>query len=195
MAETPTAYQLQAAIVASRLIDDAGSTPAKLKASYASAATGGLYRADALSLGQELLQRAGLLEATGEWFKPSGECMLLRNFPDDVAAELLLRLVLTSDPPLWLYAAIHKEEIRWENVPDRDKAALEQLIADADHREALLLNLGRTVDERARRELGAAGEEYVVAECRNHLVSPRPRGTSLERCDRSASSLTSSATT
>ena len=170
MTRTPTAYELSAAIVASRLIDGAGSTPAALEASYASAATGGLYRVHDLSRGQELLLRAGLIEATDEWLTPSRECVLLRDLPDDVASELLLQLVLTSDPPLWLFAAIHREEIRWENVPDGDEAALRQSIDDADRREALLLNLGRTVDERARSELGAAGEEHVVAECRNHLV-------------------------
>ena len=170
MAKTPTAYELDAAIVASRLIDGAGSTLAALKASYASAATGGLYRADDLSRGQELLLRAGLLEATDNWFTPSRECVLLRDLPADVAVEILLQLVLTSDPPLWLFAAIHEEQIRWENVPDRDEVALRQSIADADRREALLLNLGRTIDERARTELGAAGEEHVVAECRNHLA-------------------------
>lgn len=175
MAETPTAYQLNAAVVASRLIDRAGSTLTALLASYASAATGGLYRADDLSRGQELLQRAGLIEAADDWVMPSDECVLLRDLPDDVAAELLLQLVLTSDPPLWLFAAIHNEEIRWENVPDEEATALRQSIADADRREALLLNLGRTVDERVRSELGAAGEDHVVAECRSHLVQ-RGRG-------------------
>lgn len=170
MADTPSAYELSAAVVAARLMDGAGSSTAALQASYSSAATGGLYRADDLLRGQELLRRAGLLVAVDDWLTPSQECVLLRDLPDDVAAEVLLQLVLTSDPPLWLFAAIHEEEIRWENVPDRDGAALRQSIADADRREALLLSLGRTVDEQTRKDLGAAGEEYVVAECRGHLV-------------------------
>ena len=169
MSKTPTAYELDAAVVASRFIDRAGSSLAALKASYASAATGGLYRADDLSRGQELLLRAGLLEVTDEWLAPSSECVLLRHLPADVAVEVLLQLVLTSDPPMWLFAAIHEEEIRWENVPDGDEAALRRSIADADRREALLLNLGRTFDEDTRRELGAAGEEHVVSKCRIHL--------------------------
>ena len=133
-------------------------------------ATGGLYRADDLSRGQALLQRAGLVEASEEWYAPSRECVLLRELPDDVAAEILLQLVLFSDPPLWLFAAVNENGIRWENVPEKDEASLRQSIEDADRREALLLNLGRTVDERARSELGQAGEQHVVDECRSHLV-------------------------
>lgn len=169
MARTPTAYELNAAIVASRLIDRTGSTFAALKASYANAATGGLYRADDLTRGQELLLRAELLEATEELITPSRGCLFLRELPDDIAAETLLHLVLASDPPLWLFAAIHDEHIRWENVPHKDETALRQSIADADRREALLLSLGRVVDERTRTELGTAGEKHVVAECRSHL--------------------------
>ena len=170
MSNTPTAYELHAAITAARLIDGAGATFTALEASYASAVTGGLYRSRDLTRGQLLLERAGLITIETDWCTPTPECVLLRELADDVATELLLQLVLTSDPPLWLYAAIAEEEVRWENVPDKDEAALRQSITEAERREALLLSLGRTVDENAKRALGAEGEELVVAECRSYLL-------------------------
>lgn len=170
MSDTPTAYELSAAVTASRLIDTTGATQSALTASYTSAVTGGLYRAADLERGQALLERALLVERVDDWCTPTTNCVLLRELPDDVATELLLQLVLTNNPPLWLYAAIAEDEIRWENVPDKDEAALRQSISDANRREALLISLGQTVDAEARSALGAAGEEHVMAACRSYLI-------------------------
>ena len=77
MSNTPTAYELHAAITAARLIDGAGATVTALEASYASAVTGGLYRSRDLTRGQLLLERAGLITIETDWCTPTPECVLL----------------------------------------------------------------------------------------------------------------------
>jgi len=116
-----------------------------------------------------LLQRAKLVQHDGDTQVPSDALIGLCALPDDVAAELLLHELLLQEPPLWLYAAVVDEEVRWENVPDADRDALQQLLADASRREALLLTLGRTLDAAELVERGRQGEEHVVEQCRRHL--------------------------
>ena len=84
--------------------------------------------------------------------------------------EVLLAELLITEPPLWLYAAVVDDEVRWENVPDADQEALTRTLADAARREALLLTLGRTLDAQLLTEIGSHGEEHVVAACRKHLL-------------------------
>jgi hypothetical protein len=122
-----------------------------------------------LENGQDLLERARLIEAQEDRFSPTPELLRLRALPDDVGVELLLQEILAADPPLWIYAAVVGEEVRWENVPDEDAGALSHLISDPDRREAILLALGRVVDQARLKQLGDAGEETVVTACRAHL--------------------------
>ena len=166
---TPTAYQLQAAILSARAMASGGANHEVLRASYEKVVSGGLFRTRDLEAGQDLLERAQLLRVDEDRCTPSEELLRLRNLPDDLAAELLLQEILAADPPLWLYAAVTEDSVRWENVPDDDANALSQLFAEAERREAILLALGRVVDQRRLKELGSAGEDAVVAACRKHL--------------------------
>lgn len=167
---TPTAYQLQAAVLAGRVLDAAGNTAASLETSYDQLATGGLYRSQDLQSGHRLLQRAHLVTIDGGTHIPTPALLRLCGLPDDVAAELLLQELLLEEPPLWLYAAVVDDEVRWENVPESDQQALEQLLEDAARREALLMSLGRTLDAEQLSEQGARGEEFVVELCKQHLI-------------------------
>ena len=166
---TPTTFQLQAAVLAGRVLDAHGNTTEALTVSYDKVVTGGFYRAQDLRAGHLLLQRAGMVIVTDDRHQPTPELQQLCGLPDDVAAELLLHELLLREPPLWLYAAVVDDEIRWENVPDADRDALAQLLADAARREALLLTLGRTLDAQLLAEYGNQGEEHVVQACRDHL--------------------------
>ena len=168
---TPTAFQLQAAVLASRVMDAEGNTDQSLALSYDKLATGGLYRAQDLVAGHALLVRAGLVTVNDSQHTPSEQLTELCDFPDDVAAEVLLHELLLREPPLWLYAAVVEDEVRWENVPEADQDALTQLLADAARREALLLTLGRTLDAQHLADIGSAGEDYVVDACRQHLTA------------------------
>lgn len=166
---TPTAFQLQAALLAGRVLDTAGNSAESLLVSYDRLATGGLYRSQDLQYGHRLLERAGLVEITPLNHMPTPELHEICRLPDDVAAELLLQELLLREPPLWLYAAVVDDEVRWENVPEADQNALAQLLADAARREAILLTLGRTLDAALLAERGSMGEEFVVQLCQEHL--------------------------
>lgn len=166
---TPTAFQLQAALLAGRVLDIAGNSPESLLVSYDRLATGGLYRPQDLQAGHRLLERAGLVEITASRHSPTSQLNEICRLPDDVASELLLQELLLKEPPLWLYAAVVEDEVRWENVPEADQNALAQLLADAARREAILLTLGRTLDAGLLAERGALGEEFVVRLCQEHL--------------------------
>ncbi len=166
---TPTAYQLQAAVLAGRVLDGGGNSATSLVASYDQLATGGLYRLRDLQEGHILLQRAHLVVVDGVNHVPTEALRSLCHLPDDVAAELLLQRLLVEEPPLWLYAAVVDDEVRWENVPQADRESLKHLLEDATRREALLLSVGRALDAEQLAEQGSQGEEFVVELCRNYL--------------------------
>jgi hypothetical protein len=156
--------------LAGRVLDSDGNTAEALAVSYDKLVTGGLYRPQDLRVGHQLLQRAGLVTVSDLRHLPTPLLQQLCCLPDDVAAELLLHELLLQEPPLWLYAAVVDDEVRWENVPDADQDALAQLLSDAERREALLLTLGRTLDAQLLAEYGAWGEQHVVQACRQHLL-------------------------
>ena len=166
---------MQAAVLAGRVLEPAGNTESALLASYDKLVTGGLYRPQDLRAGHQLLLRARLVLQVGGRHVPSEALQRLRDLPDDVAAELVLHELLLQEPPLWLYAAVVDDEVRWEAVPDADQDALRQLLADAARREALLLTLGRTLDAALLAEYGAMGEEHVVRACRRYLRDEQQR--------------------
>lgn len=166
---TPTAYQLQAAVLAARVLDAHGNTTTSLQNSYDQLATGGLYRSQDLKAGHWLLQRAHLITIDGIHHTPTDTLLRLCKLPDDVAAELLLQELLLEEPPLWLYAAVVDDEVRWENVPQADQDAIEQLLEDAARREALLMAIGRALDAQQLADRGARGEEYVLHLCKGYL--------------------------
>lgn len=143
--------------------------------SYDKLVTGGLYRPADLQAGHQLLQRARLVERDDDRHVPSEALRQLQDLPDDVAAEIVLHELLLQEPPLWLYAAVVDDEVRWEAVPNSDQDALRQFLADASRREALLLTLGRTLDAALLAEYGAKGEEHVVEACRRYLHHDQQR--------------------
>jgi hypothetical protein len=167
---TPTAFQLQAAILAAQVVSAEGSSMRSVRASYRAVVTGGLYGVDDLVRGESLLIRAHLLQESDDAFNPSEELLELRELPTDVASEVLLRKLFLVERPLWLYAAISDEDVRWENVPDGDQKVLHQLIVEATRRESFLLTLGKTIDLEYLADLGGEGEEHVIAECRRYLT-------------------------
>lgn len=166
---------MQAAVFAGRVIEPTGSTEPALLESYGKLVTGGLYRPQDLLAGHQLLVRSRLVVSDNDRQVPTESLQRLRDLPDDVAAELVLHELLLHEPPLWLFAAVVEDEVRWEAVPDADQDALRQLLADAARREALLLTLGRTLDADLLAEYGNLGEEYVVDACRRYLRDEQQR--------------------
>lgn len=167
---TPTAFQLHAALLVAQVLGDVTDATETVRASYQTLTTGGLFRADDLVRGEAILLRARLMQETESDFVPSVELAELRALPTDVASEMLLRALLLAERPLWLYAAISDEDVRWENVPDGDQKLLGQLIVEAARRESFLLTLGKTIDLEYLRDLGGQGEEHVIVMCREYLT-------------------------
>lgn len=161
--------------MAGRVLEPAGNSAKQLATSYDKLVTGGLYRPQDLQAGHKLLSRARLVVDHDDHHVPTTALCLLRDLPDDVAAELVLHELLLREPPLWLYAAVVEDEVHWENVPDADEDALRQLMADAARREALLLTLGRTLDAALLAEYGSCGEEHVLEACRRYLAEDQER--------------------
>ncbi|MCJ1715099.1 protein NO VEIN domain-containing protein [Curtobacterium sp. VKM Ac-2922] len=165
---TVTVFLLQAAAYAATALGDQGASRGDADASYKATASGGLYRADDLRLGEQVLIDAHLLRDEGGQLVPSDRLLPIRRAPVDVAAELILRELLLVEQPLWLWAAVHGSDLQWEHVPDRDQQLVEHLI-DAERREAYLLSIARTVDAEALGRAGRVGEEIVAAACRTYL--------------------------
>lgn len=165
----PTAHMLRAAVRAAGTLDEAGTPIDVVRDSYLRLPTGGLYCVDDLILGEQLLVQSGLVRQANNVLYPSQQLKCILSLRQEDASEVLLSVVLSAHPPLWSYGAQRKDEVFHELIPDVDRDALEEIIADPNRREGLLLALGRRYDPDTSLELGEAGEELVVAECRAQL--------------------------
>jgi len=167
----PTAHMLGAAIRAAGTLDATGTPIDTARDSYLRLPTGGLYCLEDLIAGEELLVQAGLVSHDGNALRPSQRLQLMLNLREEDASEVLLSMVLSAHPPLWVYAALREDQVFPELIPDADRDALTDTISDSGRREALLLALARRYERDVETELGELGEELVVAECRAQLVT------------------------
>ncbi len=106
--------------------------------------------------GERLLIQAGLLREENGMLIPTLELTTLAAVEEEVAHETLLGHCIVIAPPEWLAG----EPM---TVPAQAAVVLEELLPDPERREAFLIALGRRFDPRILEELGALGEEHVVA--------------------------------
>jgi len=165
----PTAHMLGAAMRAAGTLDAAGTPINVVRDSYLRLPTGGVYCFEDLIVGEQLLIQSGLVRHADNVLFPSQQLQCILSLREEDASEVLLSVVLSAHPPLWSYGAIREDGVFSELIPDADRDALEEIIPDPDLREGLLLALGRRYDPDTNIELGEAGEELVVAECRAEL--------------------------
>jgi hypothetical protein len=161
----PTAFELEAAVRACRLIG-AGAEVDAARASYAVAPSGGIFAAKHLEDGQALLERVGVLERVNTWLAPAKTFKPLSTMPLEVATEFLLAHCLMHEPPLWLYTVADQGEAM---IPEDVIGAL-GTIFDAQRREDFLIAMGRRVDDERLKAIGSAGEDFVVEEARAWLT-------------------------
>lgn len=166
-------YLLQAATLAASALSASGTTQVMADNSYATVVSGGLYPLKALREGQSILERAQLVETRDGRLYPTNELMRIRDMPDGIAVELILRALVLVEQPLWLWGLLDEVGLHWENVPDTEQGLMKDMLRTPEEREAYLLSLARTVDTARLSELGALGEEFVVEACQGHL---RDRG-------------------
>jgi hypothetical protein len=164
---SPTPHELRAALHVARMLPDTGLSPAAARASYALVPTGGLYRREDFVAAERRLANCGLIVSSQGLLSPSPELIEAAHLPEAEAIETLLLAIMERDPPVWLSAP--PDAIR-DNIPDRDWATFENLIADPTRREALLLALSSKIDTAKSTMVGMAGEVSVVESCRHRLV-------------------------
>lgn len=168
----PTLHELNSALFVVGLIDSGGNTIEDVRNSYGHAPSGGLYNAQDLVQGEQLLVQAGFLVERDGMLVPSTEALSLTQLDLGEANRLLTWRVLNSASPVWLSTAISPGAVAPELVPGDEWDRLDQIVTP-EEREALLLSLGRRVDPAATSAVGALGEETVAEACKAHL---RERG-------------------
>jgi hypothetical protein len=137
------------------LIDADGSFLAETRESYWHKATGGVFSADSLVVGELLLKDTGLVvERDGRLYLTAA----LETMLDGSIADAISLLVLEA---LCLPAA---QEIVNPGGP------LENLVPDPQGREELLLARAQRFDDQSQRLVGEIGEELVVTAARQELT-------------------------
>jgi|SRR5215467_3620341 len=155
--ELPTRHLIRAALRVASVLDPRGSALADVRESYWRHATGGTLAPADLRSGERLLVACGLVEEREGLLHPRPELLdLLSGTTDDAIAHITYR-TLTADTTAG------------EMPTAPSDPHLVELIPDAVRREELLLLLNRQFDDIRRREVGAIGEELVVASARDEL--------------------------
>jgi hypothetical protein len=146
---------MTAALHVASILDPRGSRVGDAFESYWHHATGGSFAPGDLKRGEALLIATGLVIERDGVLYPIEEMKQLLDGSAEDASALLAERVLAS------------EAVGPATVQETELAAL---VPDPDRREELLLALRRTFDDTARRALGAAGEELVLAAARQELA-------------------------
>lgn len=153
----PTLHLVKAALRVASMLDPRGSRIADAHESYWRHSTGGVFPPADLERGERLLVRCGLVTERNGTLFPTDELLeVLDGIVDDGVALLAVRVLAETLP-----AAAGPD-------PARDEA-IATLVPDPARREELLIALGRRWDDTLRRQIGAAGEEVVVAVARLEL--------------------------
>jgi hypothetical protein len=155
--ELPTRHLIRAALDVASVLDPRGSALADIHESYWRHATGGTLPPADLRSGERLLIACGLVEERGGILHPRPELLdLLSGTTDDAIAHIA-------------YCALAVGTTAGEMHPASSDPQLIELVPDPGRREELLLLLKRRFDDIRRREVGAIGEELVVASVRDEL--------------------------
>lgn len=154
----PSRHVVNAALHAAAVLDAAGSPVADARMSYWHRATGGVFPDHDLRRGERLLVDIGLVEERDGLLVPKEELRELLTGTADDAVEVMVARAITVEQPAWLAET-------GVDPPD----VLEEIVPDADRREALLLALGRTFDDASRKLLGGLAEEMVCDAAREEL--------------------------
>lgn len=168
--QLPSAHRLRAAYRAARAIRDAHVTVAAARASYLRLPTDLLFDVTDLVAGEGLLVDVGLLANGAGELHGDERLATFADLREDEALATLVALLLGQSPPLWLQTATATPGgLDAALIPEDASVTLETLIPDPDRREAMLIAAGERFNAQELTEIGAAGEEAVVAACRDEL--------------------------
>lgn len=153
----PTPHVIRAALHVASVLDPRGSALADVHESYWRHATGGTFPPADLRSGERLLVACGLVEEREGLLHPRPELLeLLSGTTDDAIAHIT-------------HCTLAADTTTGEMPTAPSDPHLVELVPDPGRREELLLLLKRRFDDIRRREVGAIGEELVVASARDEL--------------------------
>ena len=153
-----------------RLLGHGSTPPSAARSSYLNAITDGLFTSEALEDGEELLVKAGVFAREEGGLSSDPMLQRLLAVEEAEALRVLAVLLLERERPPWLASAVRGSTVQSELIPEMELARLRTTFRDGSELEATLLSVGHRYDPTARPELGEAGEEFVVAQCRQQLV-------------------------
>lgn len=159
----PGRHQLAAACLVLRCLGPAPQALDGFRAQMVNLPTDGLFSAEQLRVGEEILVSCGVAYRSDGAIRLTGEAGMA---PDEV-----LTRYLEANPPAWLGGATAEGEISEWMIPQDDLAILDGVIGDLDRRDAILLAMGRRMEDRLLAALGREAEELVVRECRLALAA------------------------
>jgi hypothetical protein len=160
MAEAPlplTRHVMRAAVHVAAILGDQDAPVVVARESYWRRATGGLFSPADLQRGEDALVDAGYLLRNDGLLSRTAKLAELSDAAEEIAIEILA-------------ASLFGPETFGGEIADVE-IAVADLVEDPARREALLLALARRFDDSVRREVGAIGEEIVVAHARAELSS------------------------
>lgn len=161
----PTRHQLRAAQVVSSILDDKPVPIARVRRSYPHLPSDGVFDHDDFLVGEALLTLAGLA-STDETHIHS----TIATGAGPAPLKVILLGYLERQVPPWVGAATTYGHVDWTRVPEEAKGGFEALFQDSYEREAVLLQIARTFDDRLLKEIGEAGEVFVAESWRHGLA-------------------------
>jgi len=159
----PPAHVIQAAWEVACQLDAHGAPVQATRHTYTRYSTGGIFPPQDLQRGERLLVDAGLLRQEGGMLYPTPALQTLAAVEQEIGYEILLGHCILRSPPDWML----EEPVV---APDDAREVLQDLVTDAERREAFLIAFGRRFDSSPFEALGELGEECVVAAARQGLV-------------------------
>jgi hypothetical protein len=153
-----TRHVARAALHVAAILGDTTTPVVVARESYWRRASGGVFSTPDLILAEDALVAAGFVIRDGDMLTLTPLLDELVDVEEDDAIDLLAAALFGRHVPA--DAAEHAAV----------EATLEGLV-DPERREALLLALGRRWDDQYHRDVGAAGEELVVAHARDELTA------------------------
>lgn len=166
----PSRYCVQSAQRCARLI---GLNPVAIDAmesSFHSAVTQGMYRAQDLRSGQDLLEQLQLVSRDSNTLYPDVSLMEFGRCSEDEAIRIALAHLLQEEPPVWLASAVEDDTIIYEYIPTEVTLYLDSILPDIARREAIVLAAARKYDHERLQQIGLEGELAVLDACRDYLT-------------------------
>lgn len=160
----PPAHLVRAALRSGSLIDAYGSEVPAAQTAYLLYPSDALYPPDDLRLGERLLLDCGLLLEDDDLLYPTDQLRGLLEVEEAEATSVVFERAVLAALDLGLLGVVGA-------LPQDANAVAENLIADPDRRDAILLALARKHDESVRVVLGREGEEYVAQVARDELTA------------------------